>query len=144
VLRSDHLSMNRRDLMEFPQQAWFFLHQREAQRLLWHTFFGRSLRAGTGAVEVGGAETFLDTCRLLSTYSESRLDASLSCLVSIRRASDATWRITGIPGVIFHSLLNQARRCVDKIKQTPCRNDTHHARVNLHNVSLLQRVSPKI
>jgi hypothetical protein len=61
--------MNRGDLpapeMEFPSAGLVFLHQREAQRLLWHTFFGRPLRAGTGAVEVGGAETFLDTGRLM-------------------------------------------------------------------------------
>jgi hypothetical protein len=60
--------MNRGDLPcasdGVPSAGLVFLHQREAQRLLWHTFFGRPLRAGTGAVEVGGAETSLDTGRL--------------------------------------------------------------------------------
>jgi hypothetical protein len=51
-----------------PTAGLVSLHQREAQRLLWQMFFGRTLRAGTGRVEVGGAETFVDTGRLMRIY----------------------------------------------------------------------------
>jgi uncharacterized damage-inducible protein DinB len=52
---------------EFPQQAWFSCISVNRRDWLWHTFFGRPLRAGTGAVAVGGAETFLDNGRLFIT-----------------------------------------------------------------------------
>ena len=50
-----------------PSAGLVSLHQRETQRLLWQLFFGWTLRAGTGGAEVDGAETFVDTGRLIVT-----------------------------------------------------------------------------
>jgi hypothetical protein len=50
-----------------PSAGLVSLHQREAQRLLGQLFFGRTLRAGIGRAEAGGAETFVDAGRLIIT-----------------------------------------------------------------------------
>ena len=84
------------------------MHQREAQRLLWHTFFGRPLRAGTGAVEVGGAETFLDTGRLIDSNSSIlRPDPRAG-----EQAADAllsSWPIVRADDLILHACIFEKR-----------------------------------
>jgi hypothetical protein len=50
-----------------PSAGLVTLHQREAQRLLWKLFFGRTFPPRTRGVEAGGVETFLDTGRLIRT-----------------------------------------------------------------------------
>jgi hypothetical protein len=59
-----------------PSAGLVSLHQRETQSLLWQMFFGWALRAGTGGAEVDGAQTFVDTSRLVVTYCPKLLNLS--------------------------------------------------------------------
>ena len=75
-----------------PSAGLVFLHQREAQRLLWHTFFGRALRAGTVAVEVGGAETFVDTGRQGRINIAVGVSGTSVAKFPVRGTLQARWR----------------------------------------------------
>jgi|SRR5580693_6456667 hypothetical protein len=55
-----------------PSAGLVSLHQRETQTLLWQMFFGWALRAGTGGAEVDGAQTFVDTSRLIVSNPDAR------------------------------------------------------------------------
>jgi hypothetical protein len=93
-----------------PSAGLVSLHQRETQRLPWQIFFGRALRAGTGGVEVGGAETFVDTGRHIGTYAVLGSQTESPPMLQWQRATRSS--IADLVFAIYHQSSSRQLRSI--------------------------------